>query len=103
MIDASNRALPGAPLRVVVAVDSFKGSLDARAACAAIARGILRAMPAATVVERPMADGGEGTLDALLAPASISWSPARPGCPSARMRAASPTAAASSRSRRSSG
>jgi glycerate kinase len=54
-------------LRVVVAVDSFKGSVDARAACAAIARGILRASPAVIVAERPMADGGEGTLDALLA------------------------------------
>ena len=54
------------PLRVVVAPDSFKGSLDAPAAAAAIASGVLRAMPGAVTVPRPMADGGEGTLDAVL-------------------------------------
>ncbi|HEV8501886.1 MAG TPA: glycerate kinase [Casimicrobiaceae bacterium] len=52
---------------VVVAVDSFKGSLAAPAATEAIARGVLRAVPGADVRARPMADGGEGTLDALLA------------------------------------
>jgi glycerate kinase len=52
---------------VVVAVDSFKGSLAAPAATDAIARGVLRALPHAQVRARPMADGGEGTLDALLA------------------------------------
>ncbi len=54
-------------LNVVVASDSFKGSLAAPEVCAALARGILRAVPDATVVARPMADGGEGTLDAVLA------------------------------------
>ncbi|MBE7522944.1 MAG: glycerate kinase [Burkholderiales bacterium] len=53
-------------MRVVVAPDSFKGSLDAPGAAAAIARGVARAMPDAVVVECPMADGGEGTLDAVL-------------------------------------
>jgi len=53
-------------MRVVVAPDSFKGSLDAPAAAAAIAEGIVRAAPGATVVARPMADGGEGTLDAVM-------------------------------------
>jgi glycerate kinase len=53
-------------LRVVVAPDSFKGSLTAPAACAAIARGLARALPGVTVHARPMADGGEGTLDAVL-------------------------------------
>lgn len=52
---------------IVVAVDSFKGSLRASDACDAIARGIRRALPASVVRERPMADGGEGTLDALMA------------------------------------
>jgi len=55
------------PPIVVVAVDSFKGSQPAGDACRAIARGIRRALPAAEIRERPMADGGEGTLDALLA------------------------------------
>jgi len=54
------------PLRVVIAPDSFKGSLDAPAAAAAIASGVLRAMPGAIAIARPMADGGEGTLDAVL-------------------------------------
>ena len=53
-------------MRVVVAPDSFKGSLDAPAAAAEIAEGIVRAAPGATVVARPMADGGEGTLDAVM-------------------------------------
>ncbi|MEO8849906.1 MAG: glycerate kinase [Casimicrobiaceae bacterium] len=52
---------------IVVAVDSFKGSLGAADACAAIARGIERALPSADVRTRPMADGGEGTLDAVVA------------------------------------
>ncbi len=55
------------PPIIVVAVDSFKGSQSAGDACNAIARGIRRALPAVEVRERPMADGGEGTLDTLLA------------------------------------
>ncbi|WP_242893575.1 glycerate kinase [Actinomadura litoris] len=53
-------------MRVVVAPDSFKGSLTARDACAAIAAGVRRAAPAAQVRAVPMADGGEGTLDCFL-------------------------------------
>ncbi len=56
---------PGSPI-VVVAPDSFKGSLSAPAVCAAIARGLARVWPEAEIRERPMADGGEGTLDAVL-------------------------------------
>ena len=51
---------------VVLAPDSFKGSLDAPAVCAAIARGLARVWPGANVRACPMADGGEGTLDAIL-------------------------------------
>jgi glycerate kinase len=51
---------------IVVAPDSFKGSLDAPAVCEAIARGLRRVWPDADVRLRPMADGGEGTLDAVL-------------------------------------
>lgn len=54
-------------LRVVIAPDSFKGSLAAHDVAAAIARGVARAMPDADIRLRPMADGGEGTLDAVLA------------------------------------
>jgi glycerate kinase len=57
----------GRPPVVVVAPDSFKGSLAAPAAARAIAAGIARAWPDAELRLRPMADGGEGTLDAMLA------------------------------------
>ncbi|MGY3128584.1 glycerate kinase [Agrococcus sp. UYP33] len=53
--------------RVVAAFDAFKGSLTALEACEAAARGVRAAVPAAEVVLVPMADGGEGSLDALLA------------------------------------
>jgi glycerate kinase len=54
-------------LRVVIAPDSFKGSLAAHEVATAIARGVARAVPDATIQLCPMADGGEGTLDAVLA------------------------------------
>ena len=52
-------------MRVVVALDSFKGSLDSRAAGEAVRDGVLRVVPDADVVVVPVADGGEGTLEAL--------------------------------------
>ncbi len=55
------------PLTVVVAPDSFKGSLHARAAAEAIATGWLSARPRDTLRLMPQADGGEGTLDAIAA------------------------------------
>ncbi|MDR7384028.1 glycerate kinase [Promicromonospora iranensis] len=54
------------PLHVVVCPDSFKGSLSAAEVASAIADGVLDAAPDAVVIRLPMADGGEGTLDALL-------------------------------------
>ena len=51
---------------VVIAPDSFKGSLSAEQVAQAIAAGIQRACPGASVRICPMADGGEGTLDAML-------------------------------------
>jgi len=54
------------PPTVVLAPDSFKGSLDAAAVCAAVAAGLLRVWPDAQIRACPMADGGEGTLDAVL-------------------------------------
>ncbi|MFW7413703.1 glycerate kinase [Demequina sp. SO4-18] len=53
------------PLRVAVAVDSFKGSLTSAEAGRAIARGITERIADAQVTVVPMADGGEGTVDAL--------------------------------------
>jgi glycerate kinase len=51
---------------VVIAPDSFKGSVSAPDAAAAIGRGLMRVWPDAELRICPMADGGEGTLDAIL-------------------------------------
>ena len=53
------------PLSVIVAPDSFKGSISARDAAAAIARGWSTARPHDAITQLPQADGGEGTLDAV--------------------------------------
>ena len=52
---------------VVLAPDKFKGSLSAAEAVAALARGLRRAVPGVRLVEHPIADGGEGTVDMVLA------------------------------------
>ncbi|NPV53838.1 MAG: glycerate kinase [Firmicutes bacterium] len=51
---------------VIIAPDSFKGSMSALEACLAIEEGIKKAMPDATVIKVPMADGGEGTVQSLV-------------------------------------
>ena len=53
-------------MKVVVAPNTFKGSLSAPEAAAAIARGVREAFPDAEVVEIPVADGGDGTVEALV-------------------------------------
>ena len=53
--------------RFTVAMDSYKGSLSSVEAGSAVRRGILRVLPDAKVVCIPIADGGEGTVDAYLA------------------------------------
>ncbi|WP_374556468.1 glycerate kinase [Aquitalea pelogenes] len=60
-------------MRWVLAPDSFKGSLDAADVASAMRHGIERADPLAECVLRPMADGGEGTLDALHAAVGGQW------------------------------
>ena len=54
-------------MRVLIAPDSFKGSLGAAAAAAALAQGWLSVRPGDQVDRLPLADGGEGTLDVLAA------------------------------------
>lgn len=65
---------PRRPL-VVVAMDAFKGTLSAAEACAAAARGVRRAWPGARVRLVPLADGGEGTAEALIQAGNGSWIP----------------------------
>ncbi len=53
-------------MRIVVAPDSFKGSVSATGVADAIERGILAVFPGAEVRKIPVADGGEGTVEALV-------------------------------------
>lgn len=55
------------PRRVLLAIDSFKGSVSSAQAESAVAEGVRRAWPDAEVSTLPLADGGEGTLDAVAA------------------------------------
>lgn len=60
--------MPEPTATVVIAPDSFKGSLSATNVAAAMAEGVRLALGAgATIIQCPLADGGEGTLDALTA------------------------------------
>jgi glycerate 2-kinase len=60
------RKIPGIPTAVLIAPDSFKGTLGAAEVAAAVAAGVEAAD--AEVDLCPVADGGEGTLEALMAP-----------------------------------
>jgi glycerate kinase len=60
-------------MRVVLAPDSFKESMTAADAAAAMARGVRSVHPDSECVEVPMADGGEGTTAALMAALEGQW------------------------------
>ena len=53
-------------MKVVIAMDSFKGSMTSLEAGKAAKAGVLRAVPDAEVTVRPLADGGEGTMESLI-------------------------------------
>ena len=55
-------------MKVVIAIDSLKGSLSSIEAGMAIREGVLRAKPDAEVIVKPLADGGEGTTDQAVYP-----------------------------------
>ena len=59
--------------RLLIAPDKFKGSLTAPGAAEAIARGITAACPDAELVSMPIADGGEGTAEAICAALGGRW------------------------------
>ncbi|MDD4578725.1 MAG: glycerate kinase, partial [Anaerolineaceae bacterium] len=52
--------------KIIIASDSFKGSLSAQQACSIIARQARLAFPEATVMGLPIADGGEGLVEVVL-------------------------------------
>ena len=54
-------------MKAVIAIDSFKGSLSSLEAGGAIREAFLRAFPEGEAIVRPLADGGEGTVEALCA------------------------------------
>ncbi len=53
-------------MKVTIATDSFKGSLDSVSAGKALSEGIKKVYPDAEITVRPVADGGEGTVDTLV-------------------------------------
>ncbi len=53
-------------MKIVLAPDSFKGSLTATEVCQAMETGARQVFPDAEIISIPLADGGEGTLDALI-------------------------------------
>jgi len=65
--------MSGAAFRVLVAPDSFKGSLGASTVAERIRAGIVRAVPSADVVLTPIADGGEGTAEVLATTLPGEW------------------------------
>ena len=60
-------------MKIVIAMDSFKGSLTAEEACDIVAEAIRSARPETQVIVRPMADGGEGTAAVLMTAAAGQW------------------------------
>ena len=69
----ATRPMSDRPLSVLVAPDSFKGSLTSVEVARAIAAGWQRARPADEVHLAPLADGGEGTLVAIEAAGDWQW------------------------------
>ena len=65
--------MPPSPLTVLIAPDSFKGSLTSIQVAQALADGWSRARPEDTVLLCPLADGGEGTLEAVAAAGGWDW------------------------------
>lgn len=53
-------------MRIVIAPDSFKGSLSATEVCEIVEGAILKIMPTAEIVKIPISDGGEGLVEALV-------------------------------------
>jgi glycerate kinase len=60
-------------MKIVVAMDSFKGSLTAQQACQIAAEGFACVVPDLEIVLRPMADGGEGTAQTMIAARGGKW------------------------------
>ncbi|WP_207282956.1 glycerate kinase [Pseudomonas sp. FW300-N2F2] len=60
-------------MKIIIAPDSFKDSLSAQGVADAIAQGLAQVWPDAQLVKCPMADGGEGTVESVLAACNGEW------------------------------
>jgi glycerate kinase len=60
-------------MRILLAPDSFKGALSAPEVCEALAEGLRRVLPTAEIRAFPLADGGEGFSEALIAARGGRW------------------------------
>src|SRR5512132_990990 len=60
-------------MKILIAPDKFKGALNARDAAQNIAKGLLDVLPDAQIEVMPMADGGEGTAEAICDALGCSW------------------------------
>ena len=60
-------------MKVVIATDSFKGTLTAHDACSTIAKAISMSLSDVATTLKPMADGGEGTARAMIQAANGAW------------------------------
>jgi len=60
-------------MKIVVALDSFKGSLSAPGACEIVKRAIGSVLPDCRIIVKPMADGGEGTAGAMISACNGRW------------------------------
>ncbi len=64
-------------MKIVLAFDSFKGSLSAQEACRLVTATVASLRPSWEVISKPMADGGEGTSETILAAVPGEWCPCR--------------------------
>lgn len=64
-------------MKIIIAMDSFKGTLSANQACEIVAESIAECVPGAELVIKPMADGGEGTAQAMIRAVNGRWIPQR--------------------------
>src|SRR5579871_6801258 len=60
-------------MKIIIALDKFKGSLSAAKACAIARNGLEHSLPGITMVTKPMADGGEGTAVVLQTALGGKW------------------------------
>lgn len=64
-------------MKIIIALDKFKHSLTAPAACDVVARRLGELLPDAELIRKPLADGGDGTAQALIAARGGEWIAAR--------------------------